>query len=123
MLPRIWRLTKDVDFNQVFRKGRKVSTRYFTFRWHTSPTLEFHTRFGFIVSHTVARKANKRNVLKRRMREAVHSSLSLLRSQYGISGVFIAHPGAGELSFHDIQNELKTLLKKSAILSMARPHH
>ena len=50
------------------------------------------SRFGFIVSQKVAKKANQRNLVKRRIREVVRKELGRIRPGYDV--VIIAKPAA-----------------------------
>ncbi len=73
MLPRPYRITKDKEFDLIFSKGDSFFTPLFVFRrlTTTSPI----PRFAFVVSNKVAKRATKRNLIKRRMRAAIQKHL------------------------------------------------
>ncbi|WP_303673881.1 ribonuclease P protein component [Vampirovibrio chlorellavorus] len=72
------------------------------------------TRFGFIVSKKIHKRATKRNRIRRRLRELVRLSLK----QGTLSGVspyramvFIARPDALSASFTDLQDKMERCLQ------------
>ena len=72
------------------------------------------SRFGFIVSTRVSKKAVARNKIKRRLRNIVRELLGFLAKD--IDGVFIALPGSEKASFEEIKRDILFLLKKSGVL-------
>lgn len=76
MLPKTHRLTKSTDIQRVFSRGRRFITPFFAFNW--LPNKLGITRVAFVVGVKVAKRANTRNLIKRRMREIVREQLSVI---------------------------------------------
>jgi ribonuclease P protein component len=87
------RLTADVQFKQVFRKAKKISTKvYAIFYCYNNLS---HPRVGIIAPKKSIKKANERNVFKRAIREGFR-----LR-QYNIGAIdiiFLAYKEAENIS-------------------------
>jgi len=100
MFPRQYRLKKKKDFEGVYKKGKTISNEYFLFKFIEND-LE-NPRIGIIVSRRVLNKAVKRNLLKRRIREAIRNNFP----EKNIDLVIIARK--------NIENyqEIETLIKQ-----------
>ena len=108
MLSKEYRLVKRGSFAYVRSHGNKFSDRYLTF-----VTLRGRCkRIGFVVPNKVG-KAVKRNLVKRRMRGVAGELLGRLGNGQMI---FIARPGATELSYAELKNRMVSLLEKSGML-------
>ncbi len=68
MLPRKHRLTEDKDIKRVLKNGRAVFTNLFTLKATKSEAL--NVRVAVVVSTKVDKRSTKRNLIKRRIREA-----------------------------------------------------
>ena len=102
------RLNKKSDFDWVFKKGRSFYTKKLGIKTLKN-NLE-DSRFGIIVSTKVAKKAVKRNLLKRRIREALR--LRLERIKKGCDFMVIALPGSAELKYNEVEKEIEQILQK-----------
>lgn len=82
------------------------------------------TRFGFIVSKKVSNKANKRNKIKRRLRELVRTEL-LAHHPETIAPfsaiVLIARQTALEASYQQLKDALLACLEKLHPQGLSRP--
>jgi len=105
MLPRSRRLTSDRDFRAFGRGSQTRRGRYVHLK--TKPTRATQSRFGFIVSRRVAKRATDRNTLKRRLR---HISGKLPAQQPAQDILIIAQPGAAGQPTKQLQQELLSLL-------------
>lgn len=91
MLSKQYRLTKNKDFQRVFKEGKYISLpEKFLYVKILKNSFPF-SRFGFVVSNKVSNKANKRNKIKRLLREAVKSKLSTVKSGFDI--IIVAKKG------------------------------
>ncbi|MCD6271040.1 ribonuclease P protein component [bacterium] len=108
MLPKKHRLKKKKEFERVFKEG-KAAKKDLLFIRFLKNNLET-TRFGFIVSKKISKKAVVRNKVKRRLREAAREMLPKIKPGYDI--VVVAQRGIEKLNFFQIKDNLKELLKK-----------
>ncbi|MFM1984662.1 MAG: hypothetical protein RL723_1097 [Actinomycetota bacterium] len=114
MLARENRLVKADDFRTTMKSGKKIGSDHLVTYIKRDET-QSHTRFGFVVAKTVG-GAVKRNLVKRRMREIARELLKEYPS--GFTVVVRALPGAAEVNWANLQNELRssaaTGVKKTA---------
>lgn len=87
MLPRKYRLTDDYDYRRVRRLGKTYQTPYFIISFAPSKDPK-SSRFGFIVSKKIDKRAVIRNRVTRLMREMVSSLIT--KVPLGFDFVFIA---------------------------------
>lgn len=111
MLPKINRLTKQKDFEILFKGGRSFKNKFLALRVIKNNTEEI--KIGFVVSQKVSKKAVVRNKVKRRLRESVKPILSEIKKGQNIA--VIALPGAEEADFSEINENIKILFKKSGL--------
>ncbi len=106
------RLTKKKDFGVVFKKGKKYEFTPFRAYLRTKKNVFPESRFGFIVSKKISKKAVVRNKIKRKMREAIKNNLSGIKKGFDV--VIIALPGI-EDNPRDIDEFLMTLVRKAGL--------
>ena len=107
MLARSHRLQGREEIKQILRKGSMVRERYFSLRCLKN-NLPF-SRFGFVVSAKVSRKASARNLLKRRSRDIIRKKLPSIEK--GHDFLFIFSPPAAEIGFSELEKELSAALR------------
>lgn len=112
MLPKENRLNQKKDFQRVFQKGKGLRENLLTFKW-ISNNLKV-SRFGFVISKKISKKAVVRNKIKRRLREKVRIKLSHLRK--GIDGVIIVQPGAAKEKNQEIAKNLNKILLRAKLI-------
>lgn len=97
------RLKKNRQFNYIYRKGEKVKSKNFNLFIINS---KFKTyKIGYSISKKEG-KANKRNLLKRRLREIIRlNNLPKPNHNY----VLQAKMGACDLDYKEIEKQLKKL--------------
>ncbi len=100
------RLKKNSQFQYIYRKGERFHTENFTLFAVKSKYEDY--RIGFSISKKLG-KANKRNLLKRRMREITRCDFQIPSF---CNYVVLAKENATELSFEQLKNELKRLFEK-----------
>jgi len=113
MLKQQNRLKKEQDFKWVLKKGKGLREKNIFFKFLVNNLDE--PRFGFVVSKKISNKAVVRNKVKRRMREAVHNTLSEV--EMSVDGAFIALKGIEEDSFQEIEEVIVLLLKRAGIIT------
>ncbi|MDY3051910.1 MAG: ribonuclease P protein component [Ndongobacter sp.] len=95
------RLRKNEDFVRVYRRGIASYTRDFTLIAKRNGAKG--NRYGFSISKKMG-KANKRNLLKRRLREIVR--LNEARFPVGYDFVIIPKEAARELDYRELMRSL-----------------
>jgi ribonuclease P protein component len=112
--PRRGRLTKAAEFDAVTQLGRSVGGRYLTLRYRAAEG-GAQARIGYAVPRKVG-GAVDRNLVKRRLREAVaaHEDLLLAATDY----VLIARPGLAAATeaqgFEWMSGQVAELLRAAA---------
>ena len=102
------RLKKNRQFNYIFRKGERFSSKNFNLYVVKSKFEQF--MIGYSISKKEG-KAAKRNLLRRRMKEIVR--IHQLPQKYS-NYVLQARMGACELEYNQIENQLLQLFEKAA---------
>lgn len=112
MLQKKYRLCLEKDFERVFRKGRKIYSKSLGLRYKENQMEG--SRFAFLVSNKISKKAVDRNLLKRRLRSAVERMVPKIQISYDV--IVLTMPGAQKLNFSELTRELYGLLKKIRII-------
>ncbi len=112
MLPKPQRLTKEKDFERVYKKGE-----FFAQDFLMGKMLKNNlnvTRFGIVVGVKISKKATKRNRVKRRLREAVRLKLKDIKKGFDV--VIMVRPEIADKDYHEIDAAVTKLLRKAALL-------
>ena len=80
--------------------------------WNRSVGQVGKSKFYFVVSGKIIKKAVKRNLFKRRGRHITKSA----KTKNGYIAVFFAKKGAGNLEYLDFKAEILDLIEKVGIL-------
>ncbi len=110
MLPERYRLKNNRSFNYIYRKGKSIGGRY-------SVLLFTEARGSLMVGFSVSKKVGGsvvRNLVKRRMREAVRTFLPELKSGYHL--IFVARSGIVSANFQEIRDTLFRLVQKAGLM-------
>lgn len=99
-------LKKNKDFNFIYKKGERVSTDNFTLFVVKSKFFDY--RIGFSTNKKLG-KANKRNLLKRRLKEITRREIKILPHR---NYVVLARNEAVNLDFVALKEEIKRLFTK-----------
>lgn len=98
---------KTKDFENVFRGG-KAKAGKLVFLKFLKNNLNI-SRFGWVVSLKISKKAAIRNKIKRKLREIVRHNLSNIKPGFDI--IIVAKPEIINKNYQDIKNDLENLLK------------
>jgi len=117
MLKKLNRLTKTKDIQTVMKTGRPFYAPLLMLKIKAND-LDLR-RVTVVVSTKVSKKATARNLVKRRIREAILSVLTGLKN--GWDGVILAspriiNPQGKTFSYNDIKANLIMVFKKSGLL-------
>lgn len=111
MLPKENRLKKDKDFQRVYLKGKTFQNNFIIVK--TLKTEGLFTRFGFVISNKISKKATIRNKLKRRLREIIRLNLSNFIEGFDI--IIIPKKNILTENFDSVKNNLISLFKEIKI--------
>ena len=104
-----FRLTESRRFSQLYQEGRSAANGLLVIR--VLPNGLNWSRFGFVVSRRVG-NAVTRNLVKRRLREAIRQT----RVKGGWDAVFIARRGAEKAKYWQLKRATDNLLRRTNLL-------
>ena len=111
MLEKRRRLTKHGSFQYMYKNGKKInSANLYIVYLQTKAKLN---KFGFVVSNKVG-KANKRNLIKRRLRAIIRENLPHISKANDY--IIVAKEHICDISYLELKSEVLTLLKKGGFL-------
>jgi len=113
MLKKISRLTKDKEFEKVFKQGKSAHNNLFSIKTLTNNLL--YNRFGIIVSLKVHKKATERNKAKRRIREALKVFDKKIKASQDI--VVVCRPNLVNADYEQIKRFLNLTLKRLKLIN------
>jgi len=114
MLAKRHRLCQEAEFNQIFKKGLFLETDLLIMRM--IKTQADITRFGFVVAKKISKKAVTRNLIKRRISEAIRICLPQIKPGYDL--VIIAKPETRNSDFKNILKATRGLLGEAKIMDV-----
>ncbi|MDO8639485.1 MAG: ribonuclease P protein component [bacterium] len=112
MLSKENRLRKKKDIEQVLKKGVSFKEGFLVLK--TFKTNLDKTRFGFVVSLKVSKKATIRNSLRRKLSELVRLNLGTIKP--GSDNLLISTPGMASKDFWEIKELLEKLFLRAKLL-------
>ena len=108
MLKKQQRVTNGRDFQNIYRRGRHLSSAFFGLNYLKN-NFGF-SRLGVVVSKKTARKATDRNLLKRRVREILR--LNYAKISLGFDIIITLKGSTSGVDFKKLEEELLTILNK-----------
>ncbi len=111
MLAKEFRLTKEKDFDKIWKKGRSFFIKEMGIKFLTN-NLNC-SRFGFIIPNKAVKQAVDRNKIKRRLREIIRLKLSLVKK--GIDCVILVRQDIKALSYQDLEERVDFMLYKARL--------
>jgi len=113
MLPRQNRLSSSYDFRRIRRRGRSLGSPFFSlFVLRGSP--EEPSRFGFVISSRLDKRAVRRNRIRRIFQDEVRKLLDQVRP--GFSAAFWLRRAGMEASPPDIRQAIGRALQKAGVV-------
>ena len=112
MLPKINRLQKNKDFDEVFKRGKGFKED-FLFLKFLENSLGI-SRFGFVVSNKVSNKSTVRNQIKRKLRDLIKENLPDIKK--GIDAVIVASNQIKGKNFEEVKKVINKIFLKAKII-------
>lgn len=112
MLPKKNRLTKNNDFDQVFKKGKSSYNNLIGIKVIKNNLKNF--RLGILISTKVSKKAVERNRIKRKIREIFGENITNIKENIDI--VVITLPEIKSKEYIEIKSSIINGLKKLRVL-------
>ncbi len=109
MLPKENRLTDDYDFRRVKRLGKSYHCPLFKLSVALRKTAG-QSRFGFVISKKIDKRAVVRNTIKRLLREVVRERLEKIPD--GFDFVFVVRPSIVSKNYEDVSFAFDQILSK-----------
>jgi len=109
MLPKINRIKKKKDFDEIFKKGKISRGNSLIFKFKKNNLKE--SRFAFVVSLKVSKSAVVRNKIRRRMSEIIRQNIKNITN--GIDLVIVALPGFEKKDFLETKEIISNFIKKN----------
>lgn len=106
------RLQKEKDIKNVLKNGKSFFSTRLGVKFIKN-NLD-SSRFAFIISLKISKKAVKRNRLKRQLREIIR--LAINEIDKGNDIVVLTRPGILDLEYNDLKNELFGVIKKAKLI-------
>lgn len=116
MLPRKHRLPLRTDLVYVQEKGKIFQGRLFSLLISRQASVDRNqpSRFGFIISTKIHKKATKRNRARRLLTEAIRPLLSEIKPGFAV--VFLVKRAIVGKELVEIKREVEELFKKSGLI-------
>lgn len=112
MLPKNNRLSSRETFADLKKSGRKYQSNSFALLYKEN-NLKV-SRFGFIVSKRISLKATERNLIKRRLSEAVLKTIPSFSQNHDF--LFLAKNEILGKSFFEIEKEITDLFNRLGLI-------
>jgi ribonuclease P protein component len=113
MLPKKHKLTKEKDFQRVFKEGKYYQQNFITLKMVKNSLKT--SRFGFVIGLKISKKATVRNKIRRRLNEIIRLNLDQIKPGFDL--VILPKLEIAEKNYQEIKENLIILLKKARMLS------
>jgi ribonuclease P protein component len=112
MLASKYRLPLRTELNRIRQEGKLVQGRLFSFQVSLTKSNQ-PSRFGFIISSKIDKRAVRRNRAKRLLGEAINQLIPQIKPGYEV--VVLAKKKLVEADFPEIERECLKLLQKAGM--------
>ena len=113
MLPAKYRLKQEKDFSLLARSKKSAFSKALSMKMRENALP--HSRFGVVVGLKVHKKAVRRNLLKRRIREILRSHLEEIKPGYDV--MVLTQAKALEDEYAELETQLLSCLKKLQLIA------
>ena len=111
MLAKINRLSKEKEFARLLKLGKTYFSNCLIIKVY--PNNLNNSRFGFIISKKIAKKAVIRNKIKRRLREIIRKDLKILKDGYDVAIITKKEANLPKMNFQQLKEGVNNLEKKA----------
>jgi len=108
MLPKINRVKKKKDFEEIFKNSKSLKNNIFVLKFAKNDL--GINRVGIVVSQKVSKRATIRNKIRRRLSEIIKKEINNIKS--GVDLVFIALSSIEKKEFSEMAESVKNALIK-----------
>jgi len=112
MLKQQYRIRLQRDFDRIHNNHKKDGNKDLIIKY--SPNNKDISRFAFIISNKISKKAVERNKLRRQMREVIRLKLDNIKPGYDV--IFFAKKNLINQDYKKIESSITHLLQKTGIL-------
>lgn len=112
VLPEINRLQKNNDFKKVFKKSKTFKEDFLLLKFYNNNLAV--SRFGFVISKNISKKATVRNKIKRKLSELIRKRLPAIKK--GFDAVIIVRSAIKEKNMENFENILNKIFLKANLL-------
>lgn len=112
MLKKQFRLKTNKDYQKVFKNSKPIYTENLIFRASKGRDI---TRFGFVVSNKIDKRATRRNSLRRRLRSIVQELMPDIADGYDVA-ILVKKDFSFPYKFDDIKRQVVEGLKKAEVI-------
>lgn len=112
MLKKIHRVAKQRDFERVKKYGRSFFLPNIAIKCLKAG--QPYSRFGFIVSNKISKKAIERNRIRRQLREIVRERIDQVLS--GFDCVIMVRPDIKKDKFKELEQKIENLFQRSGLI-------
>ncbi len=112
MLPATNRLKQEKDFSLLARSKKSAFSKAVSMKVRENALP--HSRFGVVVGIKVHKRAVKRNLLRRRIREILKKHLPTIKPGYDV--MIMTQTRALDLEFSELEAQVLSCLKKLQLL-------
>ncbi len=114
MLLKKYKLRKKNDFKYVFENGKYQNNSFIRLKIVKNNQIEI-SRFGFMVSSKISKKAVERNKIRRRLERIVQ--LNIRKIKTGFDVIILAKPEINKKDYMEIQKDLVNLFTKINLIA------
>jgi len=112
MLPKLYRLTGQRNFKLIAERGRALFLKELGIKWLENNLA--NSRFAFVVSTQIDKRAVVRNKIKRRLREIIHQNLKNIESGFDL--MFLTRLAIKNLEYKDLVKLVEQLLVRAQLI-------
>lgn len=112
MLKKIYRVTKDKEFQTIFRRGRYQSTAFFSINY--LPNRQNLTRIGIVITKKITKKAVERNLIKRRVREIAREFHPRIKPGFDL--VIVTKKPLLDADYTKLKKDLEYIFRRADLL-------